>query len=428
MDENQIPKSRKSYLFSMATKIAVQQGKKYLQANPDSRFKTLLNQADILVQHVGRLKGAAMKAVQTLSVEGGDFFPPEVIRVLEQLQSKAPPVSSTVLKEEMRKELGDEKFAKLENMSEEPLASASIGQVYKADYNGRPVAIKVQYPGVAESVDDDIDILKKLISGLLFVSGKQIKFDDLLDEARRVLKLETDYEQEKENLLRYKEMFEGSPYRVPDVFPEMTTKKVIVMSFEEGMEYTDWIKSQPSEEQKQKVATQLLDLYYKEFFENRLVQTDPNPANFLVTKDGQMVLLDFGATIDFTDEFVKSYQKMARRVFSGDRKEIIEAVFEMNVLDPREPKEVQDMFIDFLLLSMYPFEDERQPFNFSDGAYADEVRGRAIKFSRKLQYSAPPKDLMFLHRKLGGIFQLLKKMDIKADLTKYRRIMFEVDF
>jgi aarF domain-containing kinase len=426
--QNEIPKSRKTHLFKMAAKIAVQQGKKYIQSNPDSKLATLVEQADTLVNHVGRLKGAAMKAVQTLSIEGYDFLPPEVMQVLERLQSQAPPVDSEILHKEMRDQLGEARMALLEDLSPEPIAAASIGQVYEARYQGQPVVIKVQYPGVAESVDEDIDTLKKLLQAFLTLNRKKIKFDELMEEARRVLKLETDYRKEAEALNRYKKLFSGSDYQVPTLYDEFTTQKVLVMSKEPGLEYSLWLKTKPSTEKKQKVADQLLNLYIKEFFENQFVQTDPNPANFLITKEGKMVLIDFGATIEFSEDFVRDYQTLIRRVFSRDRKAILQKVFDLNFLDPRESQEVQDLFIDFLLLSLQPFDPKLQPFDFSDKEYSQTVRSEALQFSRKLKYSAPPKDLIFLHRKLGGIFMLLKQLNMKADLSDFRRLIVEKDY
>lgn len=412
----------------MAAKMAVQQGQKYLTSNPDSKLATLIEQADTLVNHVGRLKGAAMKAVQTISIEGYDFLPPEVVEVLERLQSQAPPVASPILIAEMKRELGDEKFNQLKKLSAEPIAAASIGQVYAAEYQGAPVVIKVQYPGVAESVDDDIDTLKKLLKALLVVNRKKIDFEELMEEARRVLKLETDYKHEEKSLLRYKKLFEGSEYIIPNVYSEFTTHKVLVMSREPGLEYGQWLKTNPSVDKKQKVADQLLKLYIKEFFENQLVQTDPNPANFLITEDGRMVLIDFGATIDFDVQFVQEYQSLIRKVFSGNRDEILQKVFDLKFLDRREDKEVQELFVDFMLLSLRPFELDRQPFDFSDKEYSQLVRSEALRFSRKLKFSAPPKKLIFLHRKLGGIFMLLKKMDMKADLSEFRRIILQENY
>ncbi len=423
-----IPKSRKSHLFKMAAKIAVEQGKKALSGSKEGKFKKLLDQAEILVGHVGQLKGAAMKAIQSLSIEGYDFLPPEVIEILEKLQSQAPRVSNEVMMKQLKSELGEERFSQYKNLKEEPIASASIGQVYEAEIDGKSVVVKVQYPGVAESVDDDINTLKKLLKALVLVSQKKVRLDDLMEEARRVLKLETDYEYERDSLIRYKKLFEGSEYIIPDVYPEMTTKKVITLSKEKGLEFPAWVRSNPSKEARQKVADQLLNLYIKEFFENKLVQTDPNPANFLISERGEMILLDFGATLEFESSFVRDYQLLIRKVFSRDREAILKQIFQLGFLDKRETDEVKEVFIDFLILSMRPFEESRQPFDFSNGEYSQEVRSEAWRFSRMLKYSAPPKQLIFLHRKLGGIFMLLKKLDIKADLSEFRKNMIEVDY
>lgn len=425
---NLIPKARTGYLLKMAAEMAVLQGKKYLSNNPESKFKTLLDQADTLVNHVGRLKGAAMKAVQTLSIEGSDFLPPEVIQVLEQLQSQAPPVDNQVLMDLLKSQLGEEKIKLLENISAEPIAAASIGQVYSATYRGQEVVVKVQYPGVAESVDSDIDVLKKLIGGYLMITQKKIRMDQVLEEARRVLKLETNYLLELESLEKYRSNLISENYVVPKAFRELSTEKVLVLSREDGVEFSDWVRSSPNEESKIKVAKLLLDLYIKEFFESKFVQTDPNPANFLINKNSDLVLLDFGATLDFENSFVKSYQELVRRVFSKNRKAIQEQVIKMGFLDNRENQEVKKTFVDFLILSMVPFEPERQPFDFGNQEYSKHIRNEAVRFSRMLEYSAPPKDLMFLHRKLGGIFMLLKKLNIKADLSSFRRVMLEQDF
>lgn len=427
-NQNEIPKSRKSYLFKMAAKMAVQQGKKYLNSHPDSKLKLLLSQADTLVRHVGRLKGAAMKAVQTLSIEGQDFLPPEVIEVLEKLQSQSEPIANEVVLELLEQELGPEKMSELRELDEKPIAAASIGQVYQAQYQQQDVVIKVQYPGVAESVDEDIDALKKILNLFLVVLQKRIDINDLMEEVRRVLKFETDYKRELESLERYKKMFEGSDYIIPKVYPELSTSKVLTMSKQEGLEFSQWLKTKPSQERRNKIALQLLNLYVKEFFENKFVQTDPNPANFLINQQDQLVLLDFGATIDFDDTFVKHYQELIRTVFSKNRQAIKEQVLKLGFIKDKEEPQVQDAFVDFLLLSLAPFEDSRQPFDFANDDYSSEVRTKALSFSRQLKHSAPPKQLIFLHRKLGGIFMLLKKMEVQMDLSEFKKIILENRF
>ncbi len=427
MSDSKVPKSRKSHLFKMAAKMTFQQGKK-LFAQPSERVELLKEQAEVLVKSVGQLKGAAMKAIQSLSIEGYDFLPPEVVEILEKLQSKAPPVPNEILLTRLENELGKEKFLKISQIHSEPLAAASIGQVYEATIDNSPVVIKIQYPDVAQSVDEDIDTLKKLLKTLIFVSQKKINLDEVMEEARRVLKLETDYKHEEASLIRYKKLFKSSSYIIPTVYSEFTTSKVLVMSKEEGIEFSSWMRLRPNAEQRDKVADQLLNLYIKEFFENRLVQTDPNPANFLINPVGDMVLLDFGATLEFDVSFVKDYQILVRNVFSKNRDKILEQVLNLRFIDPRESEQAQEAFLDFLILSLKPFEDDLQPFDFSNNDYSQMVRSEAWRFSRMLKYSAPPKNLIFLHRKLGGIFMLLKKLDVKKDLSPFKAMMIDTNY
>ena len=427
---NDLPKNRTGSLLNMAAKVAFKQSKNLVQWAADERLKNMVSQADIVVQHVGRLKGAAMKAVQMLSIEGKDFFPPEVLAVLEKLQSQAPPLNDEQMHNLIRSELGEEKFSQLENLSAEPIAAASIGQVYTATYKGDSVVVKVQYPGIAESVDSDLSVLKALVKGLLLINGKTINIDDVFAEVTRILKLETDHSHERDCLLSYQYNLQKHPdYIVPRVYPELTTSKVIVMSNEQGMEFTEWVYTKPTLAAREKIATLLMDLYHIEFFHHRFVQTDPNPANFLVSPDNKLVLLDFGATVRYEEEFVKQYRELLTSMFSNDES-VLEKLIELEFIDPRESDETKDEFVNFLQVSLKPFEAHRQPFAFDNNDYVDEVRTKALSFSRKIKYTAPPKKIIFLHRKLGGIFHLLRTLKVEMDLTRFLQFIRgeKVDF
>ena len=419
---NEIPKSRTSSLLFMATKIAVKEGKSWLESKADKKLLKMMAQADIMVNHVGQLKGAAMKAVQMISIEAQDLLPPEVLQILEKLQSQAPPLSNEVMKEALKAELGDELFLDIKELSKDPIASASIGQVYQAKIAGESVVIKIQYPGVADSVDSDLKVLKKLTQTLLFVSRKEINIDELFTELTRVLKMETDYLNEVKSLQQYGELLKNSTqYRIPKVYPKYCTNKIIVLSAEDGVELTEWIKSNPSMKQKEEIGQNLLNLYMEEFFTNHLVQTDPNPANFLVNKKNQLVLLDFGATVSYQKSFVKDYQSLLRAVFQESDPVILEKIAGLGFLSSKESDEVKTEFVEFMKLSLLPFDKDRQPFDFSTHEYPEQVRQGVFSFTRKLKYSPPPSQIIFLHRKLGGIFQLLRKLEVQIDLTTYRK-------
>jgi len=410
----------------MAAKLAFKESKNFVQSKAEKRLSTMLSQAETVVQHVGQLKGAAMKAVQMITIESQDFLPPEVIKVLEKLQSQAPPIEDETMKALLKKELGKERFEKLKELSEKPIASASIGQVYQAKVNGEDVVVKIQYPGIAESVDSDLAILKKIIKTLLFVSSKKIDIDDLFEEVTRILKLETDYKNEAKNLIQYAENFKGSEkYKTPRLYDEFTTHRVLVMSKEEGLEFTSWFETEPAKSIKNSLGYSLLNLYIKEFFENQFVQTDPNPANFLINKSGQLVLLDFGATLKYTKKFENDYRSLLKTVFQKNDPAILEKLIELGFVSDKESDSTKKDFVEFMKISALPFEEGQQPFEFSKTDYSNEVRGMALDLSKKLKFSAPPKNIIFLHRKLGGIFLLLKKLEVKIDLTPFREMILE---
>lgn len=427
-DQKSIPKYRTASLLSMAAKVALRQGSHLLAGSREDRIKKMVHQAEIIVKHVGLLKGAAMKAIQMLTIDGQDFLPPEVIRILEKLQSQAPPIDNGIILETLKKEIGEDKFSQISFESETPIAAASIGQVYSASIDNQSVIIKVQYPGVAESVDSDLQTLETLIKSLIYLFGKNIDTKDLFAEIERVLKMETNYLLEAESAEKYRELFQDlTQYQVPRVFRDYTTRLVIAEERMGGLEFSQWLAQSPSCNDKEKVARMLLDLFMYEFFRFGLVQTDPNPANFLITADLKIALIDFGATISYEKTFVSSYKELLTLIFDGSDHQILGKVVDMGFLSEKESDQTNKLFVEFLKLSMRPFKKELQPFDFSEAEYSQNVRTHVMQLTKSLKYSPPPKKLFFLHRKLGGIFLLLRQLGVQIDLSNYRDIFTSVD-
>src|SRR5690606_16812085 len=151
-------------------------------------------------------KGAAMKAGQLLSLDSSDFLPPEALEILSKLQSEAKPTDTAVMKRVLLEELGKEKYGHIREFSDEPIAAASIGQVHKATLsNGAALAIKIQYPGVADSIDSDLAILRGIAQSFIKVSGKKFEIDETFAEVRDVLKNETNYRLELAHAEKYRE-------------------------------------------------------------------------------------------------------------------------------------------------------------------------------------------------------------------------------
>jgi aarF domain-containing kinase len=385
------------------------------------RLKTRIEQARLIAEHLSQLKGAAMKAGQLLSLDASDYFPPEAIEILSKLQGQADPMKWEQLRVVLEEDLGAEKLAQFENLSETAAASASIGQVHRARLNGRDVAIKIQYPGIADSIDSDLSILKTVAQSMLTLTGRRIDLKELFDELSIVLKQEADYELERENMKEFRRLLEHDPdFVVPEPIDSHCSKRVLTMTWQEGLSVNEWLKKNPSRSDRERVGTLALNLYSKEFFEWGFVQTDPNYGNFLIQENPlKLVLLDFGAALRYTREFREDYVELLKSLATLDRQKIIRRFTESGLIDPRESDEAKELFCDLLVNSLEPFQPSKQPFRFRDDDYARRSRDIGQRFTQSLKYSPPPRKILFLHRKLGGVFTLLKKLDVQINVLPY---------
>lgn len=430
MAKSKIPQStvaRATRLFISGAKIAAREvtgrisSKISGDANPaQQNLATKIKQTQDLVDALSQLKGAAMKAGQLLSLEFSDLLPPEVVQILRTLHDSSTSMDISQVRYILTRELGGERFAQLESFSSQPIASASIGQVHKAVLNGRPVAVKIQFPGVASTIDSDINTLKKFAKSWTQLRGKEISFDDFFKELATSLKLESDYLCEAKNVDDYRSKIGGASYVIPSVYHEYTTEKILTLSFEEGVRINDWIKSKPSLEESSAFGQLLINLLIDEFFTYGVVQTDPNYGNFLYRPETrQLVLLDFGATIRYDPSFRHDIQGLFRVMASRDHKKLVKMIIEFGFLDARESPEVLDLLVAMLENIVRIFAAESQPFRFNDDSYLKNIRETSFQFVSKIQYSPPAKKLALLNRKLGGVFHLLKDLEVSLNMRPF---------
>lgn len=379
-----------------------------------------VRQATQLVQQLGALKGAAMKVGQLLAIEARDYFPDEVVQVLERLQSSAEPMSPEVIRKVLRQELGP-RYKELMALSHQPVAAASIGQVHSARLHGRKVAVKVQYPGVDEAMESDIALLEKIIRvGSLFSGKREVDFRGLIDEISSVFAQEIDYLEEARLLTEYRaRASELKEIRIPEVMTDFTTRRVLTLEFAEGVNLSEAVRSGAlDEEARDFYADLFMRLYSLEFCEWGLVQTDPNLGNFLLEPEQRrLTLLDFGATRRYSPKFRRNYSRLVVAARAEDRKAAFEHCVELGLIDHREGDAARRAITDLVVESMAPF---RVPvYDFSDEAYPRRMRECTLALMAALEYSPPPRDLIFLHRKLGGIFQIMRRLEARRALEPY---------
>jgi predicted unusual protein kinase regulating ubiquinone biosynthesis (AarF/ABC1/UbiB family) len=377
--------------------------------------RTLLSAANAqkFAARLARLRGAAMKVGQIVSLQGEDILPPDFAKALEVLRSQAAPMPLQQLRRVLGREYGkgwEERFAQFDW---EPLAAASIGQVHRAvAADGRDLALKIQYPGVGRSIASDVDNVAVLLR-LFNLLPLDIDVGGMVAEAKRQLAQEADYEAEGRFLERYAKLVADEPaFVVPRVHWDLTTPRVMAMDYMEG-EPLEALRFEPAA-RRDAVGTLLERLLFRELFEFRVMQTDPNFANYLYQRgSGRVVLLDFGSTRRFERDFVGHFARITRAVIDGDRA-AREAV-RIGYASPDDSPERQQAVVDVIFLVCEPLRHRgRYDFPSSDLPLRVKELGYELGFRRGL-VRAPPPETIFLHRKLVGSFLLLARIGARVD-------------
>ena len=267
-----------------------------------------------LAARLARLRGAAMKIGQLVSLQGEDVLPPEFAKALAILRAQATPMPLQQLRRVLGREYGKGWERRFSTFDYEPIAAASIGQVHRAiTPDGRDLALKIQYPGVARSIASDVDNVAALLR-LFNLLPLDLDVGGMAAEAKRQLTQEADYLSEARFLERYARLVADEPaLLVPRVHWDLTTSRVMAMDFVEG-EPLDVLAAAP-QARRDAVGSLLERLLFRELFEFRVMQTDPNFANYLyLPASGRVALLDFGATQRFGTAFVANYARITRAV------------------------------------------------------------------------------------------------------------------
>ncbi|MDG2272880.1 MAG: AarF/ABC1/UbiB kinase family protein [Halioglobus sp.] len=424
-----IPASRVSRLARMARMAGgvaggmLAEGGRQLSAGKRPRAKDMLltpGNARRVAEQLSTMRGAAMKVGQILSMDTGDFLPRELADILARLRDDARHMPPQQLQQVMCDAYGPDWELLFYAFEMKPLAAASIGQVHRTlSPDGRDIVLKVQYPGVADSIESDVDNIASLLrlSGLL---PREIDIQPLLDDAKVQLRDETDYLKEAEFLQVFGQLLRTDErFVLPEVLPELTHRNVLAMTYVSGSPI-DSIIDLPQAE-RDRVMTALIELMLVEFFELRMVQTDPNFSNYQYKSDtGEIVLLDFGATRRFKASFVNDYKKLARAAIAGDEAKLVAASERLGYAMGEAGSDYQNMVLQFLTLALEPLRlDVDYDFAHSDMARDISKLGEEVA-SFKDSWQVPPSAAVYFHRKVGGMFMLASRL--KARVNVYQLI------
>ena len=421
----------KSSTFSRSVELAKLAARVGLKELRSGDLKSRVEQAVLIANSLSRLKGAAMKAGQLLSLDLGNYFPPEAIEVMSRLQNAAVAQPFSQIESLLLQELGPVKRKWIEDLFSDPIGIASIGQVHRARFQERDIVLKVQYAGVSDSIDSDLKILKTIALSFCQITGRKVSLDRLFDEFRELLRQEVDYVREAQfqkeygTLVKEIESPSGFQFHVPEVIADISTERVLATTYEKGLTLRAWLATKPDLHKRESLARSILDLYFHEFFAWGLVQTDPNWANYLVDEAGagpRLVLLDFGATRRYSHEFIREYIQLLHLAAAGDSKDLKKHAIHFDLIDARESDSAFEALEQMLKTAILPFfaaQSGRSQFHFSDMQHFMNSQNAAKALADELMFSPPPYQLIFLHRKLGGVYSILKALEVQLDISAY---------
>ena len=376
-----------------------------------------------MTDRLSHLRGAAMKMGQMISLDAGDFLPEELSRILATLRDQANFMPTRQLDQVLKSEWGPDWRKQFRWFNPRPIAAASIGQVHKAlTRDGEELAIKVQYPGVAKSIDSDVDNVMTLLKVAGF-APPELEMEKLMAAAKQQLHEEADYEREGAQMALYREQLAGiEGFVVPRLHEGLTRGSILAMSFEEGVSIED-LGNEPAE-RRDLVFARLIRLVARELFDFGVMQTDPNFANFRYRREtGEIVLLDFGACRPVDPAVANGYRKMLDAGLRGNAQEVlaatIEAGFMMPIVAEKHPERVNRM-IDIVINEMR----EDAPFDFGDRAFIPLLRDEGFAIAQdKDTWAFPPIETLFVQRKVSGTALLGARLKAKVNI---RRITEEV--
>ena len=416
---------RASKLFQTGAKVGVNYlkyyGDKIVTSQIDAKQRLDQNNAEDIYDGLKNLKGSALKVAQMLSMDKS-ILPQAYVEKFSLSQFSVPPLSPPLVIRSFKKYFGKHPNEIFDTFDATSVNAASIGQVHQAHKNGIKLAVKIQYPGVAESISSDLSMVKPIAIKMFNLKGKDSGkyFKEIEDK----LIEETNYILEVEQSKIVVEACKHIPnLEFPKYYEELSSERIITMDWMEGEHLSEFTAHNKNQELSNQLGQALWDFYMYQIHHLRKVHADPHPGNFLISKKGTLIAIDFGCMKEVPEEFYVPYFALANKESINNKAFFKEKMYELEILRKEDsPEEVEfftKMFHEMLSLFTQPFHSET--FDFSDPIFFEKIATLGEKFSkdtelRKMNGNRGSKHFIYINRTFFGLFNLM--FDLKAKEVK----------
>ena len=425
---NSIPISkiqRASKLVKTGAKVGVNYlkyyGDKITKSEKDARENLNKNNAEDIYDSLKDLKGSPLKVAQMLSMEKS-ILPRAYVEKFSLAQFSVPPLSEALVLKTFKKSFGKFPSEIYDKFDVIAYNAASIGQVHKAEKGGKELAVKIQYPGVSDSIKSDLAMLKPFVIRMFNMKGKTS--DEYFFEVQDKLLEETDYILE---VKQSQEIVDACSHiknlAFPRYYPELSSKQIITMDWMKGVHLSEYTNANTKQETSNKIGQALWDFYMFQIHNLKKVHADPHPGNFLISDDGELIALDFGCMKIIPLDFYNPYFVLAKQETLDDEKLFVEKMFELDILRKEDSKEefefFKTMFHEMLSIFTQPFHEEE--FDFSDEIFFGKISEFGERYSknaelRSYDVSRGSKHFIYMNRTFFGLYNLM--FDLKAENIK----------
>ena len=383
------------------------------------------NNASDIYDGLKSLKGSALKVAQMLSMEKS-LLPSAYVEKFSLAQFSVPPLSAPLVRRTFKKYNGSYPEELYDTFATQSVNAASIGQVHKATKNGKKLAVKIQYPGVADSISSDLAMVKPVATRMFNLKGKDS--ERYFKEVEGKLLEETDYILEVKQSKEISQACAHIPnLKFPKYYEDLSSERIITMDWMDGIHLSEFSKINSDRNLANKIGQALWDFYMFQMHSLKAVHADPHPGNFLVDKDFNLIAIDFGCVKRIPDDFYTPYFELANRENLNNKKFFLQKLFELEILRESDSKKEREFFSEMFyeMFHMFSTPYQSETFDFTDEAFWNNLTELSERYSkdpelRKMNGSRGSQHFLYMSRTFFGLYNLLHDLEARVEVNNYK--------